>query len=113
MKIIYSEDKKNAYYDGLKFRRDAKTGYNLYAKPTYQGKREGRVPKNVKLSFHGIADIKPCGKQAVYNMEVDEYHNFAVNGGVIVHNCMDSTRYFIQTTGIYRDKGRTVPELSR
>lgn len=33
----------------------------------------------------------------VYNMEVDEHHNFAVNGGIIVHNCMDSMRYFVMT----------------
>lgn len=29
----------------------------------------------------------------VYNMEVDEHHNFAVNGGSIVHNC-DALRYW-------------------
>lgn len=26
-------------------------------------------------------------------MEVGQIHNFAVNGGLIVHNCIDSTRY--------------------
>ena len=33
----------------------------------------------------------------VYNMEVMGTHNFAVNGGVIVHNCMDDVRYFVNT----------------
>lgn len=33
----------------------------------------------------------------VYNMEVDDHHNFSVNGGIIVHNCMDSVRYLCQT----------------
>ena len=33
----------------------------------------------------------------VYNMEVIGTHNFAVNGGVIVHNCMDDVRYFVNT----------------
>ena len=33
----------------------------------------------------------------VYNMEVMGTHNFAVNGGVIVHNCMDDIRYFVNT----------------
>lgn len=33
-------------------------------------------------------------KESVYNMEVEEHHNFAVNGGVIVHNC-DSIRYLL------------------
>lgn len=37
------------------------------------------------------------GRQPVYNMEVDEYHNFSVNGGIVVHNCMDDIRYFSAT----------------
>lgn len=32
----------------------------------------------------------------MYNMEVDRYHNFAVNGGIVTHNC-DALRYFCQT----------------
>lgn len=50
-----------------------------------------------KLNYVPIASIKPCGKAPVYNMEVDEYHNFSVNGGIIVHNCADATRYFVKT----------------
>lgn len=49
------------------------------------------------MHFAGIKEIKPLGRQPVYNMEVDEYHNFSVNGGIIVHNCMDATRYFVKT----------------
>lgn len=49
------------------------------------------------MFFVGIKKIRPCGKQPVYNMEVDEYHNFSVNGGIIVHNCMDAVRYFANT----------------
>ena len=55
------------------------------------------VPKDAGMSYVGIQDIRPCGKQPVYNMEVDECHNFSVNGGIIVHNCMDETRYFVMT----------------
>lgn len=40
MKVEYSEDRKTAFFDGYKFRRDAKTGYYLATKPTYNGKRE-------------------------------------------------------------------------
>lgn len=49
------------------------------------------------MHFVGIKEIKPLGRQPVYNMEVDKYHNFSVNGGIIVHNCMDATRYFVKT----------------
>lgn len=29
----------------------------------------------------------------MFNMEVADTHDFAVNGGVIVHNCYDELRY--------------------
>jgi hypothetical protein len=45
-------------------------------------------------------EIEPC--EDVYNMEVDDNHNFAINGGLIVHNCMDCTRYFVHTMKIVR-----------
>lgn len=61
---------------------------------------------NDKLSYVPIASIKPIGKQPVYNMEVDEYHNFSVNGGIIVHNCMDSTRYFVRTMRLVQRTSR-------
>lgn len=55
------------------------------------------VQGGAELCFVGVKSIKSCGKQPVYNMEVDEYHNFSVNGGIIVHNCMDSARYYAMT----------------
>lgn len=45
----------------------------------------------------GVAKIEIEPNEDVYNMEVMGTHNFAVNGGVIVHNCMDETRYFVMT----------------
>lgn len=44
-----------------------------------------------------IKSIEYVGNEDTYNMEVKGYHNFSVNGGLIVHNCMDSIRYFIYT----------------
>lgn len=49
------------------------------------------------VSYVPLSSVKPLGRQSVYNMEVDEYHNFSVNGGIIVHNCADATRYFVKT----------------
>lgn len=45
----------------------------------------------------GVAKIEIEPNEDVYNMEVMGTHNFAVNGGIIVHNCMDETRYFAMT----------------
>ena len=50
----------------------------------------------------GVAKVRPKGRADVYNLEVDGTHCFVVNGGIIVHNCMDAARYFIQT--IYVDE---------
>ena len=33
----------------------------------------------------------------VYDLEVPRIHNFAVNDGIIVHNCIDCTRYSLET----------------
>lgn len=40
-----------------------------------------------------IKSIKKVGCEPVYNMEVEKHHNFSVNGGLIVHNCLDALRY--------------------
>ena len=45
----------------------------------------------------GVAKIEIEPNEDDYNMEVMGTHNFAVNGGVIVHNCMDDIRYFANT----------------
>lgn len=37
MRVTYNDDKTVAYFDGFKFRRDAKTGYFLSTKVTNQG----------------------------------------------------------------------------
>lgn len=49
------------------------------------------------MKIAGIEKIELDGCEDVYNMEVADNHNFAVNGGLIVHNCMDALRYFAWT----------------
>ena len=44
-----------------------------------------------------VVGVELDGVEDVYNMEVLGTHNFAVNGGLIVHNCMDDIRYFCNT----------------
>lgn len=67
------------------------------------------VQDNAGATFATIKSIKRIGFQSVYNMEVDGNHNFAVNGGLIVHNCMDATRYFVKTKKIVRPKSEYHP----
>ena len=41
-------------------------------------------------------------------MEVADNHNFIVNGGLTVHNCMDATRYFVKTMRLAEKNRRRV-----
>ena len=41
-----------------------------------------------------VKSITYAGKADVYNMEVEDTHNFVIQGGVISHNCADEWRYF-------------------
>ena len=65
-------------------------------------RRVKRVQDRVQINCVGVAKVERIANADVYNMEVDGTHNFAVNGGIIVHNCMDAFRYFVQTKRIYR-----------
>lgn len=47
-----------------------------------------------------VKSITPAGKADVYNMEVDETHNFVIQGGVIAHNCADAIRYLCMSRPI-------------
>ena len=70
----------------LKFAKDA-------VKSMYQ--TNIKKPNTVR-----IAKIEEDIHADVYNMEVDDNHNLAINGGLVVHNCMDETRYFVKTMKI-------------
>ena len=39
-----------------------------------------------------VKSIKPAGYADVYNMEVEDTHDFIIQGGVIAHNCADDWR---------------------
>ena len=41
-----------------------------------------------------VKSVRRAGRADVYNMEVDETHDFVIQGGVISHNCADEWRYF-------------------
>lgn len=59
--------------------------------------RRNVAPKVAALNFVGVKDVELLGTEPVYNMEVVGNHNFSINGGLIVHNCMDSIRYLAYT----------------
>lgn len=40
-----------------------------------------------------IKSITFAGNADVFNMEVEDTHNYVVNGGFVAHNCYDELRY--------------------
>lgn len=47
-----------------------------------------------------IKSIRRAGTADVYNMEVEDTHDFVIQGGVISHNCADEWRYFCMSRPI-------------
>lgn len=43
-----------------------------------------------------VKAIRPAGKEPVYNMTVEEFHNYIIHGGIVLKNC-DALRYFCVT----------------
>ena len=52
-----------------------------------------------------IKSIKYVGKKPVYNLYVEDLHNFLIQGNVISHNC-DGLRYYC----IYWTHGNLTPK---
>jgi hypothetical protein len=67
------------------------------------------VPENAQIKCVGIKKIRKVGEEAVYNMEVEDNHNFAVADGLIVHNCMDAMRYLVATKRVSKLKTKYTP----
>lgn len=63
-----------------------------------------------KMKYIKIKSIKPIGKEDVYNMEVENHHNFSVNGGLIVHNCYDSFGYGLLAYHVQKSRALPKPE---
>ena len=53
--------------------------------------------KRGSVNLAKVAKIEEIQNEDVYNMEVVGTHNFSVNNGIIVHNCMDEIRYLCYT----------------
>lgn len=57
-----------------------------------------------------IKRISYAGKADVYNMEVEDTHDFIVQGGVVSHNCADEWRYACMSRPI-KPVPREEPEI--
>ena len=57
-----------------------------------------------RTGFVRVKSVKKLTEEPVYNMEVENTHNFAVSDGLIVHNCIDATRYALER--VWRRRGQ-------
>lgn len=46
------------------------------------------------MGYATVEEVVYVGNQDVYNLEVADTHCFAVNGGLVVHNCPDALMGF-------------------
>ncbi len=56
-----------------------------------------------------VKSVERAGTAAVYNMTVDEYHNYIIEGGIVLKNC-DALRYYCITRTLGAQK-EDAPEL--
>lgn len=71
-------------------------GKNTCATSTQKAELAQKNVAGSCVTYVKIKRIRKCGRGPVYNMEVRNHHNYAVNGGFILHNC-DALRYFVNT----------------
>jgi len=73
------------------------------AQEVVQTSKEPKIEKIKSIKFHSIQDV--------YNMEVETHHNYAVEGGLIIHNCIDSLRY--SCSKFYKQKPKKKAPLKK
>jgi len=62
-----------------------------------------------------VKSITYAGKQDVFNMEVEDTHNYSVEGGIIIHNCLDALRYalfsYIRYRPVFISQADDIPDV--
>jgi hypothetical protein len=58
------------------------------------------------LNNHKVVAVRPAAPEPVYDIEVEEHHNFALKAGVFVHNSKDSMQ-ILESHGIETDRFST------
>lgn len=85
-------------------------GYNQWREykdyrnpPSYNAMKSRRWRSKQAVYNHKVVSVVPAPTQDVYDISVDEHHNFAVSSGVVVHNSADSMQ-ILHTQGIRTKK---------
>lgn len=89
-------------------------GYEGYTKYCGNNCRAKSYRKRIKLQNelilnHKVVSVEPYGFADIYNMEVEDTHNFVANG-VIAHNC-EATAYLLCVMPIW-NREFSIPKIS-
>lgn len=63
---------------------------------------------NRQVNNHKVISVQSSGREDVYDLTVDDYHNFALSAGVFVHNCV-SLHGYGPTSELFRALNVTAP----
>jgi hypothetical protein len=67
--------------------RGLKTAYTRWYQDKFDTFQEYLEFKEVEFNNHKVVSIEEIGYENVYDLTVDNYHNFAISSGIFVHNC--------------------------
>lgn len=93
-------------------RRGTRRKKPLITEPQRAGRQAGRIPGFVRVA--SVEVLEPgsdgtfgglCPQGLVYNLEVEDNHNYFVQDGILVHNCAQSYQNAFKRFGCYDDEG--------
>jgi hypothetical protein len=94
--VLYSRLRAAGYSSWTEFKWSVRPrSYGALAQARH---RERRQAQN-----HTVAAVRRAAPEAVYDLQVEEHHNFATAAGVFVHNSVDSMQ-ILEAAGVETDR---------
>ena len=107
--VEFTAARANTWYCSDLCRAEGFHGRRLAANRAYEERKKA-------VNNHKVVSVTFAGYEDVYDITVDEHHNFALSAGVFVHNSSDSLQFFakegIEVRQISVDKPPCDPYLS-
>jgi hypothetical protein len=73
---------------------------------SYSAVATARSKERKRAANHKVVAVRESAPEVVYDLQVEEHHNFAISAGVFVHNSVDSMQ-ILETYGIETKKEST------
>ena len=86
-------------YNAIKLKNNMRTGYPQY-KSVLKYITEYELLKLALNYNHKIVSIEYLGKEEVYDLTVEKYHNFALESGIVAHNSIGTGKSTVACYGM-------------